>query len=153
MNVALCASLTAGNYMLPGIVSRFARTHPEYRFHVSIGNTEQVAESLLRFESDAGWVEGMVEDAALIAFPWREDPLVIVARHDHPLAGRKATIEQLAEAAWVLREKGSGTRAVFETPSRESSVWREFQLNMPESKRSNGPFSRAPALAVCPVPR
>ena len=33
---------------------------------MSIGNTEQVAESLLRFESDAGWIEGIVEEAALI---------------------------------------------------------------------------------------
>jgi DNA-binding transcriptional LysR family regulator len=44
---------------------------------------------------------------------------VIVARPDHPLAGRKATIEGLAAAAWVLREKGSGTRAVFERASEE----------------------------------
>ncbi len=114
VNLSLYASLTAGNYMLPGIISRFARTHPDCRFHVSIGNTEEVAESLRRFESDAGWIEGMVEDDALLAFPWREDPLVIVAGPDHPLAGRKATVEDLATAAWVLREKGSGTRAVFE---------------------------------------
>ena len=114
VSVALYASLTAGNYMLPSIISRFCRTHPDSRFHVSIGNTEQVVESLLRFESDAGWIEGIVKDAALLAFPWREDPLVIVAKPDHPLAGRRAAIEDLAAASWVLREKGSGTRAVFE---------------------------------------
>ena len=114
VNVALYASLTAGNYMLPSIISRFARTRPDYRFHVSIGNTAQVVESLLRFESDAGWIEGIAEEAALMAFPWREDPLVVVAGPDHALAGRKATIEGLAAATWVLREKGSGTRAVFE---------------------------------------
>ena len=114
LRVVLYASLTAGNYMLPSIIARFARTHRDCQFHVSIGNTEQVIESLLRFESDAGWIEGIVENAALAAFPWREDPLVIVARPDHPLAGRRATIENLAVATWVLREKGSGTRAVFE---------------------------------------
>ncbi len=114
VSMSLYASLTAGNYLLPPIISRFVRTHADYRFHVSIGNTEQVVESLLRFESDAGWIEGIVEDAALRAFPWREDPLVVVARAGHRLAGRKATVADLAAAAWVLREKGSGTRAVFE---------------------------------------
>lgn len=114
VNLALYASLTAGNYLLPSIVSRFLRTHPEYRFQLAIGNTGDVVESLLRFETDAGWIEGTVEEPALVAFPWREDPLVIVARADHPLAGRKATPESLAAAAWVLREKGSGTRTVFE---------------------------------------
>src|ERR1051326_4567592 len=114
VNLALYASLTAGNYMLPSIIARFARTHSNCRFHLSIGNTEQVVESLLRFESDAGWIEGIVDNAALIAYPWREDPLVIVGRPDHPLAGRKATVENLAASPWVLREKGSGTRAIFE---------------------------------------
>ena len=114
VRVAIYASLTAGNYMLPALISRFAASHPDYRFRVSIGNSEQVAESLLRFESDAGWIEGIVEDPALMAFPWRNDPLMIVAGSGHPLAGRKASIEDLAAALWVLREKGSGTRAVFE---------------------------------------
>jgi DNA-binding transcriptional LysR family regulator len=100
--------------MLPALISRFAATHPDSRFQVLIGNSDQVVESLLRFESDAGWIEGIVEDTALVAFPWRKDPLVVVARAGHPLAGRKATIADLAAASWVLREKGSGTRAVFE---------------------------------------
>lgn len=114
VSIALYASLTAGNYMLPAIIARFVRTRPQYRFQVSIGNSEQVAESLLRFESDAGWIEGLLEDPSLIAFPWREDPLVIVAGPHHRLAGRKASVEDLAAESWVLREKGSGTQAVLE---------------------------------------
>jgi len=114
MQISLYASLTAGNYMLPSIMSRFVRSHPGYRFHVEIGNTEQVAESLLRFETEAGWIEGILKHESLLAFPWRNDPLVVVASPKHRLAGRRATIEDLAQATWVLREKGSGTRAVFE---------------------------------------
>jgi DNA-binding transcriptional LysR family regulator len=114
VQIGICASLTAGNYMLPPIVSRFARRYRQYRFHVAMGNTEQVVESLRRFESDAGWIEGLAHHPDLRAFPWREDELVIVADPRHPLAGRKATPEDLAQALWVLREKGSGTRAVFE---------------------------------------
>ena len=113
--IGLCASLTAGNYMLPPIISRFVRRHRRYRFHVALGNTNQVVESLLQFESDAGWIEGLAHHRDLTAFPWREDELVIVARPNHPLAGRKATPGDLAKADWVLREKGSGTRAVFES--------------------------------------
>src|ERR1044071_8787097 len=47
MRIRLCASLTAGNYMLPPYIARFARTHRDYRFQVVLGNTEQVVESLL----------------------------------------------------------------------------------------------------------
>jgi len=106
--------LTVGNYMLPSFIARFARRRPDARFCVAIGNTELVVASLLQFESDAGWIEGSARHSDLLAFPWREDQLVIIAAPGHPLAGRRATPVALSEARWVLREKGSGTRAVFE---------------------------------------
>jgi DNA-binding transcriptional LysR family regulator len=115
VRIGICASLTAGNYMLPPILSRFVRSHRLYHFHVAMGNTDQVVESLLQFESDAGWIEGLAHHPDLTAFPWREDELVIVADPHHPLASRTASPGDLAQASWVLREKGSGTRAVFES--------------------------------------
>lgn len=114
LNLNLCASLTVGNYMLPSLIARFARHHREARFHLAVGNTEHVVASVRQFVSDVGWVEGSSRHPDLEAFPWREDKLVIVAAPGHPLAGRRATPGALAEARWVLREKGSGTRAVFE---------------------------------------
>ncbi|MGB6947228.1 MAG: LysR substrate-binding domain-containing protein [Bryobacteraceae bacterium] len=114
LNIKLCASLTAGNYMLPALIARFTRRHRDARFHLAIGNTDHVVTSVLQFESDAGWVEGTSLHPDIDAFPWREDKLVIVAAPGHPLARRRATESALADARWVLREPGSGTRAVFE---------------------------------------
>jgi DNA-binding transcriptional LysR family regulator len=114
LNLKLYASLTTGNYMLPELIARFVRRHPDAHFHVAIGNTERVISSLLQFGSDAGWIEGTASHPDLMASPWREDVLVLVAAPDHPLAGRRATAEQLGSARWVLREPGSGTREVFE---------------------------------------
>lgn len=112
--IRLCASLTAGNYMLPSLMGRFARRHPGVRFEMEIGNTEHVIASVRRFESDAGWIEGSARDPDLRSFPWREDRLAIIAAPGHPLAGRRANPERLADMSWVLRERGSGTREVFE---------------------------------------
>jgi DNA-binding transcriptional LysR family regulator len=114
MNIKLCASLTVGNYMLPSLIARFTRRHRDAHFHLEIGNTAHVIASVQQFDSDAGWVEGLSRHPDLEAFPWREDKLVIVAAPGHPLAGRQATAAALADARWVLREKGSGTRDVFE---------------------------------------
>ena len=114
MKLTLYASLTVGNYMLPSLIARFTRRHPDAQFHMAVGNTEHVVASVRQFESDAGWIEGFLRHADLEAFPWREDRLAIVAAPGHPLAGRKATPAALADARWVLRESGSGTRAVFE---------------------------------------
>lgn len=110
----LYASLTVGNYLLPSFIARFARRRPGAVFHVAVGNTDRVVESVRQFESDAGWIEGSARHPDLEAYAWREDRLVIVAAPGHPLAGRRASEAALADARWVLREKGSGTREVFE---------------------------------------
>jgi len=120
----LCASMTVGNYMLPSVVARFSRRFPDARFHIEIGNTERVVASVRQFESDAGWIEGLAHAPDLETRLWREDRLVIVAAAGHPLAGRRAGPSALAEARWVLREQGSGTRAVF-----EDAIQGRFQLN------------------------
>jgi len=114
LDIKLCASLTVGNYMLPSPIARFTRRHRDARFHVAVGNTDFVVASVRQYESDAGWVEGLARHPDLEAFPWREDRLVIIAAPGHALAGRRATAAALADSRWVLREKGSGTRAVFE---------------------------------------
>ena len=47
--------------------------------------------------------------------PWRQDRLVIFASPDNFLANKKRIQpNDLAEAKWILRERGSGTREVFE---------------------------------------
>lgn len=123
LSIRLCASLTVGNYMLPSLIARFVRRHGKARFQMEVGNTDHVVTSVRQFESDAGWIEGFFRDPDLHSFPWREDRLVIIAAPNHPLAGRKATAAALAETPWVLREKGSGTRAVF-----EEAIAGEFRL-------------------------
>jgi len=114
LNIRICASLTVGNYMLPSYIGRFVRRHPGAHFHMEIGNTEHVVASVRQFQSDAGWIEGLARNPQLHSFPWREDRLVIIAAPDHPLAGRRVVPGALADASWVLRERGSGTREVFE---------------------------------------
>jgi len=114
LEARLFASLTVGNYMLPPLIARFTRRHPDARFQVAIGNTDHVMRSVQQFESDAGWIEGLARHPDLHAIPWREDQLVIFGPANHPLAGRRVPVSALADSRWVLREQGSGTRAVFE---------------------------------------
>lgn len=139
LDLRIYASLTVANYMLPALIARFAKRHPEARFQVMAGNTDHVVASLQQFESDAGWIEGLSRHPDLDAFPWREDRLVIVAPPRHPLAGRRVSASELAEARWVLREKGSGTRDVF-----EDAIKGRFQLiHVPVQLGGIGAIKRA----------
>ena len=113
--LALAASQTIAGYWLPAYIHRFNAAHPAITLSLSIGNTEQVAAEVREGSADLGFVEGDVDDPVLAAQPVAEDEMVLVGPIDHPLCLlSKVTAHDLKAARWVLREQGSGTRAVFE---------------------------------------
>lgn len=113
--VRLAASLTVGSYMLPPLIGAFLAQQPQTRVELEVENTESVIAAVAAFRVDAGFIEGSCQHPDLLALPWREDELRIVAPPGHALARkRKLSLQDLESAAWVLRERGSGTREMFE---------------------------------------
>jgi DNA-binding transcriptional LysR family regulator len=114
-SLALAASQTIGNYWLPSFIHRFNTTHPAITLSLTIGNTEQVARQVREGTADLGFVEGDVDDPVLAAQPVADDEMVLVGAPRHVLCdGEPVSAEALKRARWVLREPGSGTRAMFE---------------------------------------
>jgi DNA-binding transcriptional LysR family regulator len=110
------ASSTIGNYLIPRIFGDFVHAHPETRLSLDVGNTERVVSEVQRFHVDLGFIEGFCHDQAIETIPWERDQLVVFASPNHPLAQRRQiSAADLAEVNWILRERGSGTREVFET--------------------------------------
>lgn len=113
--LSLAASQTIAGYWLPAFIHRFNAAHPAIKLQLSIGNTEQVATLVREGGADLGFVEGHVDDPLLAATAVADDELVLVGPIGHVLCdGTPVTAEALKHARWVLREQGSGTRAVFE---------------------------------------
>jgi DNA-binding transcriptional LysR family regulator len=113
--LALAASQTIAGYWLPAFIHRFNAAHPAITLQLSIGNTEQVAADVREGSADLGFVEGHVDDPVLAAQPVADDELVLVGPPGHPLCrASRVTADDLKSARWVLREQGSGTRAMFE---------------------------------------
>jgi DNA-binding transcriptional LysR family regulator len=113
--LAIAASQTVGAYWLPRHIAAFHARYPGVAVALRIGNTDAVAEMTRAGEVDLGFVEGEVDDAALDATPIDEDELLVVAAGDAHAALQGLDAEGLAAATWVTREKGSGTRAAFES--------------------------------------
>lgn len=113
-SLALAASQTVGNYWLPAVVHRYRLRHPGIAVSVTIGNTEAVAARVRDGAADLGLVEDAVDDAALSATSVAEDEMVLLVPPGHPWADRPPDAAGLAAGPWVLRERGSGTRAIFE---------------------------------------
>jgi DNA-binding transcriptional LysR family regulator len=113
--LAIGASTTIGTYLLPGVLAEFWRRHPGVELLVQVENTEQIHRRLAGHELDVGLTEGLVEDEELEAEVFHRDELLLIAAPGHRLAGRpRVPLSALREEPFILREPGSGTRAVEE---------------------------------------
>jgi DNA-binding transcriptional LysR family regulator len=131
----LAASLTIGEYLLPGLLASWKLAYPTHTVQLMIGNTAEVIDAVVSFDADLGFIEGTQTHPRLIVRPWLTDELVIVAAAAHVLAGRAVSMRQLREATWALREPGSGTREASDLwlLERVGPLKVEFELTSPEA--------------------
>jgi DNA-binding transcriptional LysR family regulator len=109
------ATLTVGNYLATILVARFLQEHPESRIQLQVHNTSTIVQQIANHELDLGLIEGDCNHPDIAVEPWIADELVVFCAPNHPLANqRKVTMSQLLQEQWILREKGSGTRATFD---------------------------------------
>jgi DNA-binding transcriptional LysR family regulator len=109
------SSQTIANYWLPRHLAAFRSAYPQIEVRVSIGNTAQVATAVENRETELGFVEAAIHSEQLTSTTVARDQIIVVAAPDHQLLRRKPiTPGDLMEVEWVLRERGSGTRSVFE---------------------------------------
>ena len=109
------ATLTVGNYLATILVARFLQEHPESRIQLQVHNTSTIVQQIANHELDLGLIEGDCNHPDIEVQPWIADELVVFSAPNHPLAKqRKASLEQLLQEEWILREKGSGTRETFD---------------------------------------
>lgn len=113
--LAVGASTTIGIYLLPEVCAQFRHRYPGVDLHVEIGNTEDIQRQLVQNNLDVALTEGFVEAEELDAEVFFMDELVAIAPADHALVkAGSVRAECLCREPFILREPGSGTRAVVE---------------------------------------
>ena len=149
-SLSVQASQTIASYWLPPLLIQFKQKYPSIDIHLGIGNTEQVARSVLNGLVDIGFVEGGIEDSSLDIRKIAQDNIVAVVASNHPWAKkRRINPKDLLSGRWVLRESGSGTRAAFFAMLNENNIDSkaldiEFTLPSNEAVRSAvlaGPYA------------
>nr|WP_314901104.1 LysR family transcriptional regulator [uncultured Deefgea sp.] len=110
----IAASLTIGNFVLPGLLGQLMPTRPEDRFDVAIGNSQQVVERLLDSRADIGLIEAPITHRQLVSERWLSDEMTVFARFDHPMVQQAPSLSELAATPWIMREPGSGVRKMLE---------------------------------------
>lgn len=112
--IRVYASSTIGNYILPEVIARYRRDFPTLPLEMSVGNSQDVINAVIDFRVDIGLIEGPCHNVDIIAEPWLEDELVVFASPASSLLQGEVTLERLAQAQWILREQGSGTREIVD---------------------------------------
>jgi DNA-binding transcriptional LysR family regulator len=101
------------------LMARWKREHPGAELTLAVANTEEIARQVANFEIDVGLIEGEVEHPDLEVIPWRDDELVVFCAPGHPFARKRSLGDaELRAAAWIVRERGSGTRQAFDRAMR-----------------------------------
>jgi LysR family transcriptional regulator, low CO2-responsive transcriptional regulator len=112
--IHLVASTTA-KYFVPRLLGTFHRKHPDIELNLKITNQEGVLARLANNQDDLYFTGRPPKDLDIQLRPILENPLVVVASSNHPLAKEKhIPLKQLTLEPFIFREAGSGTRLVIE---------------------------------------
>jgi DNA-binding transcriptional LysR family regulator len=109
------AVVSTGKYFVPRLLALFRDQQPEVQVNLTVANRDQLVQMLARNEVDLCVMGRPPAELETVAQPFAPHPHVIIASPAHPLARERGiTAQQLARETLLLREPGSGSRAVME---------------------------------------
>lgn len=108
-------TVTVGTCVMSDIINRFNVKYPTIHTQVVINNTSIIESKILNNGLDIGLVEGKTKSKDIICFPVIKDKLVLICNKTNPFTNRNNIhLSELNNQPFILREKGSGTRELFE---------------------------------------
>lgn len=114
------ATKTIGEFVIAPLVERFLREHPDAGFSLTVENTQHLLGALEEGALDFALVEGFFDREKYQSTLLRREEFFGVCAPDHPMAGRQVPLEALMGERLLLREEGSGTRAILEAALRRN---------------------------------
>jgi len=106
---------STANYFATRLLAAFSRKYEGTTFSLDVTNRETLLRQLELNEKDLVIMGKPPEDRDLDATVFMDNPLVVIAAPDHPLAKVKdLALETLQQETFVVREAGSGTRIAMQ---------------------------------------
>lgn len=106
---------STSKYIVPHMIARFRAAYPGVAVHLQEGNRARVLQLLTRGSIDLAVMGQPPEDADMLAERFAPHPSIIIAAAGHRLAAAPSLpLNALAGEPFVMREDGSGTKAMTE---------------------------------------
>lgn len=136
------ASSTVAQYVIPPILAEFHDRFKDIQVQLTIGNTEEIEQGLIRKEMEIGIIEGISRNPQIKYEHYLQDELVLVCSgKNFDIKKDVIKIEELKNYPLLMREPGSGTLEVVAHALRHfglkmSDLHIEMQLGGTESIKS-----------------
>lgn len=107
--------VNTANYFTPQLLAKFCNRHPNINVILQVANRDAVLKQLADNSTDLAIMGQPPDGLDIVAESFLDNPLVVIAAPDHPLAKiLRIKFAQLAQETFLSREKGSGTRSAME---------------------------------------
>ena len=129
-NLHITASQTIANYWLPQRLATFHSRNPEVKLNVTMLNTRDVEQAVLKGTANIGFVEGDISSDKLKLIEVDHDqPVIVASAKKWSTFGMSSNTINLRNIPWIVREKGSGTRKILEDFISQNDIsWEQLDI-------------------------
>jgi DNA-binding transcriptional LysR family regulator len=122
---------TTGMCFAPRLLGAFVEQHPQVEASVQGHNRSTLVERLVRNDDDLYLFADRPDLDDVIVQELLPNPLVVLARDDHPLVhASNIPFARLAEEPFLVREEGSGTRRIMMRLFREHGLTPKLRMEL-----------------------
>lgn len=115
--------VTTAKYFAPQLLGLFSQQYPGVEVALKVANREEALDRLQQNQDDLYILGQPPEELDVESAAFLENPLVVLASRNHPLAHQESiSLKRLAEEPFLVREPGSGTRQAFERLMRKHGL-------------------------------
>lgn len=125
------AVITTAKYFIPRLLGAFCQLYPGIEIALQVTNHEGILERMTNNQDDLYIMSQIPENLDINYQEFLENPLIVLAPINHPLAGEKnIPISRLANEPFIMREPGSGTRRAVQKLFEENNVEVKVKLEL-----------------------
>jgi DNA-binding transcriptional LysR family regulator len=123
--------VNTANYFTPQLLARFCQRHPNINVILQVANRDAVLKQLTDNSTDLAIMGQPPDGYDISAKSFLDNPLVVIAAPNHPLAKLKhVKFARLATETFLSREQGSGTRSAMERVFAQHKIQPHISMEM-----------------------
>ena len=125
------AVITTATYFFPRILGPFCQQYPGIDISLVVMNHEQAIQRMSNNQDDLYVMSQPPHHLDVMAEPFLDNPLVVMAPKTHVLAQeKKIPLQRLADEPFIMRESGSGTREAIQELFAKNDVEVKVRLEL-----------------------